>query len=74
LIPNVAFTVRNLKEHRMLRVFAFLQNLPVHRDDRGMTATEYALLLALVGVTIIAGLHLFGPALRRAFASFATNF
>jgi Flp pilus assembly pilin Flp len=58
----------------MLRVFAFLQNLPVRRDDRGMTATEYALLLAGVGVTIIAGLAIFGPALGKTFAKFIVHF
>ena len=58
----------------MLKVFAFLQNLPVRRDERGMTATEYALLLAGVGVTLIAGLAIFGPALGNYFKNFATNF
>jgi Flp pilus assembly pilin Flp len=58
----------------MLRLFAILQNLPVRRDDRGMTATEYALLLAGVGVFIILGFHIFGLALRKAFAGFVTNF
>jgi Flp pilus assembly pilin Flp len=57
----------------MLKVFAFLQKLPVRRDDRGMTATEYALLLAGVGVTLIAGLAIFGPALGHAFSNFVTN-
>jgi Flp pilus assembly pilin Flp len=58
----------------MLKVFAFLQNLPVRRDDRGMTATEYALLLAGVGVALITGLAIFGPALGKYFGNFAANF
>jgi len=58
----------------MLKVFAFLQNLPIRRDDRGMTAVEYGLLLAIVGAALILGLGIFGPALGKVFGNFAANF
>jgi Flp pilus assembly pilin Flp len=56
----------------MLKVFAFLQNFlaePVRRDDRGITATEYALLLAFVAVGLIAVLKAFTTALNGLFTS-----
>jgi Flp pilus assembly pilin Flp len=58
----------------MLKAYAFLQNLPIRRDDRGMTAVEYGLLLALVGAALIIGLGIFGPALGKVFGNFASNF
>jgi Flp pilus assembly pilin Flp len=57
----------------MLKVFAFIQNLPVRRDDRGITSVEYALLLVGIGVAV-AGLAIaFGTQLTNAFSSFAKN-
>jgi Flp pilus assembly pilin Flp len=56
----------------MLKVFAFLQNHlaePVSRDDSGITATEYALLLAFVAVALITTLKLFTQALNGVFTS-----
>jgi len=53
---------------------AYLKNLPIRRDDRGMTAVEYGLLLALVGAALITGLAIFGPALGKVFGNFAANF
>jgi pilus assembly protein Flp/PilA len=61
----------------MLKVLAFLLNFraePLRRDDRGITAVEYALLLAGVAVALIAGLKIFGPALGGEFSSFASFF
>ncbi len=54
----------------MLKIFAFLQNFlagPARRDDRGITATEYALLLAFVAVALIATLKAFTTALNGVF-------
>jgi Flp pilus assembly pilin Flp len=61
----------------MLRVFAFLQNFlaePVRRDDRGVTAVEYAILLTVVGIGLIATLTAFNTALRGLFAGFFQAF
>lgn len=57
----------------MLRALAFLQNFitePVRREDLGLSAVEYALLLALVVVGLIAALKIFGKALQGPFSSF----
>jgi Flp pilus assembly pilin Flp len=57
----------------MLRAFAFLQNLltePVRRDDRGVTAVEYAILITVVGLALITTLTLFARQLGTFFANF----
>jgi len=41
-------------------------------DDRGVTAVEYGLILALVAGVIIAGLLLLGPALDTLFSNSAS--
>jgi pilus assembly protein Flp/PilA len=41
--------------------------------DRGATATEYALLVALVAIVIAVGVGLFGTALNNFFTSIATT-
>ena len=43
----------------------------LRRDDRGVTAVEYGLILALVAGVIIAGLLLLGPALSTLFSNSA---
>jgi len=60
----------------MLRVFAFLQNVtrPVRRDERGVTAVEYALLLIGVAAVLVVALGIFGKALGGVFSSFSTSF
>ena len=57
----------------MLKVFEFLQNVlaePVRRDDRGVTAVEYGLLLAIVAALLITALGIFGHALAGVFGNF----
>jgi Flp pilus assembly pilin Flp len=57
----------------MLRVFALLQNRlaePVRRDDRGVTAVEYAILITVVGLALITMLTLFAKHLAPFFAGF----
>ena len=44
----------------------------LRRDDRGVTAVEYGLILALIAGVIITGLLLLGPALSSLFSSSAT--
>jgi Flp pilus assembly pilin Flp len=58
----------------MLMVFAFLKNLPVRRDDRGITAVEYALLLVGIGVAVAAVAIFFGTQLKNEFSSFTADF
>ena len=57
----------------MLRIFALVQNFllePVRRDDRGVTAVEYALLLAIIGAVLGICLVTFGKALSGVFTNF----
>jgi Flp pilus assembly pilin Flp len=57
----------------MLKVFAFLQNLPIRRDDRGITAVEYVLLLVGIGVAVAAAAIFFGGAIKNAFNTFSAD-
>jgi Flp pilus assembly pilin Flp len=56
----------------MLKVLAQLTNF-VRRDDRGVTAVEYALLLVFVAAVLVVSLKIFGPALGGVFNTAATN-
>jgi pilus assembly protein Flp/PilA len=42
-------------------------------DDRGATATEYAILMAFIAVVIVVGITAFGSQLSTAFTSFAED-
>ena len=44
-----------------------------HYDERGATATEYALLVGLIALIIVVGVGLFGQALNTWFTSLATT-
>jgi Flp pilus assembly pilin Flp len=57
----------------MLSVLAFLQNFltaPVRRDDRGVTAVEYGLLLTIIGGVLLICLVAFGHTLAAVFTGF----
>lgn len=56
----------------MLKVLAYLTTL-VRRDDRGVTAVEYALLLLFVAAALIVSLKLWGAALGGVFDKAATD-
>jgi Flp pilus assembly pilin Flp len=58
----------------MLKVFALLQNLPVRRDDHGITAVEYALLLVGIGAAIAVVAGVFGRSLAAEFTRFTGDF
>jgi Flp pilus assembly pilin Flp len=58
----------------MLKAFAFLKNLPVRRDDHGITAVEYALLLVGIGAAIAVVAGVFGRSLAAEFSSFTSDF
>jgi Flp pilus assembly pilin Flp len=74
LAKHVPSTSRPPKEHRMLKVFAFLQNLPLRRDDHGITAVEYALLLIGIGVAVAIVAIFFGRQLVHPFSKFTSDF
>ena len=42
------------------------------RDEEGVTAIEYGLIAALVGIVIIGGLQVLGPALSTLFTDIGT--
>jgi pilus assembly protein Flp/PilA len=44
-----------------------LKTAPVARDERGVTAMEYALIGVLVGIAIIGGVTTFGTSLNAKF-------
>jgi len=50
-----------------------LQDRRLSRDDRGATATEYALLLAFIAVVIIVAVALFGSSLNSLLSSVASS-
>ena len=57
----------------MLNVLAFLQNFlaePLRRDDRGVTAVEYALLLTMIAAVLIGAVVIFGGVLSGVFSGF----
>jgi pilus assembly protein Flp/PilA len=60
----------------MLNVLVFLQNYlagSLRRDDRGATAVEYGLIVALVAVAIIVALTLLGTNLAALFTQVANK-
>jgi Flp pilus assembly pilin Flp len=57
----------------MLKFFAFLQNFlaePARRDDRGVTSVEYAIIITVLGIGLIATFTAFNTALRNLFVNF----
>jgi Flp pilus assembly pilin Flp len=56
----------------MLKVLAHLTTL-VCRDDRGVTAVEYALLLLFVAAALVVSLKIWGAALAGMFNTAATD-
>jgi pilus assembly protein Flp/PilA len=58
----------------MLSYFVFTASYVIdrfRRDDRGVTAVEYGLILALIAGVIITGLLLLGPAISSLFSNSA---
>ena len=54
----------------MLKYFVYLQNLvtdQVRRDDRGATAVEYGLIVALIAGAIVITVATVGNSIRQAF-------
>ncbi|MBC9226353.1 Flp family type IVb pilin [Aeromicrobium sp. 636] len=44
----------------MLHVYAFLNAFVAEREEKGATATEYALIIAGIAVAIVAAIGVFG--------------
>lgn len=60
----------------MLKFVVFLQNYltqPLHRDDRGATAVEYGLLVALIAAVIVATVATLGTKIETAFTTVVNN-
>jgi pilus assembly protein Flp/PilA len=56
----------------MLKFVVFLQNFlaqPLRRDDRGVTAVEYGLIVALIAAVIVGIVTLLGQRLSTIFSS-----
>lgn len=56
----------------MLKYFVSLQNFvtqPLRRDDRGATAVEYGLIVALIAVVIAAVVATLGTTIKQAFTT-----
>ena len=60
----------------MLKFVVFLQNCltqPLRRDDRGATAVEYGLLVALIAAVIVATVATLGTKIEAAFTTVVNN-
>lgn len=68
---EAGFTVRLLEGFdQMLKIFVQMQNFladPVRRDDRGATAVEYGLLVALIAAVIVTVVAALGTKLSSMF-------
>lgn len=54
-------------------VMSHLKAAQIKRDERGVTAIEYALIAALIGIVIIAGATTLGSNINGKFASIAAS-
>ena len=60
----------------MLKLFVSMQTYVtsvLNRDDRGATAVEYGLLVALIAVVIIVGVTILGTKLNTLFSNVGNN-
>jgi pilus assembly protein Flp/PilA len=67
---------RLLKEYPMLKCFVALQNFlaqPISRDDRGATAVEYGLMVALIAAVIVAIVATLGHQINNAFTTVSNS-
>jgi pilus assembly protein Flp/PilA len=75
--PHSGLTAcRSSKEFPMLKFCVFLHGFlaqPLRRDDRGVTSVEYALLVALVAIGIVAAVQGLTGALNGTFRNIATT-
>ena len=57
----------------MIGILWSLVSLRVRPDERGATATEYALLVGFIALALIAGVTVFGTALNGVFNGFSST-
>ncbi len=60
----------------MLRYYVYMLNFisqPLHRDDRGATAVEYGLMVALIAAVIVVAVAALGTKLNGIFNSISTS-
>lgn len=57
----------------MLHLYTFLSALVAEREEKGATATEYALIIAGIAVVIIGGLAVFGGKLSGFWSGIGTK-
>jgi pilus assembly protein Flp/PilA len=60
----------------MLKCFVALQNFlaqPISREDRGATAVEYGLLVALIAAVIVAVVAVLGTQIKNAFQTVSNS-
>jgi pilus assembly protein Flp/PilA len=59
----------------MLKAFVFVQQFlaGLHRDDRGATAVEYGLIVALIAAVITAGVTALGVNVQGMFSQVANS-
>jgi pilus assembly protein Flp/PilA len=64
---------RRVEQARTLKMFTLRNNLrALIKDERGVTAMEYALIGALVAVAIVGSVTALGTQLKATFASITT--
>jgi pilus assembly protein Flp/PilA len=60
----------------MLRYYVYLLNFvtqPLQRDDRGATAVEYALMVALIAAVIVISVTALGTKLKTLFSGITSS-
>jgi pilus assembly protein Flp/PilA len=57
----------------MLKLYVTLQSLIARREEKGATATEYALLVAFIAIVIVVAVTAFGNNLNGFFARIANR-
>jgi pilus assembly protein Flp/PilA len=60
----------------MLRYYVYILNFvtqPLQRDERGATAVEYGLMVALIAAVIVIGVTALGSKVRGVFSDISTS-
>lgn len=57
----------------MLHLYTFLTALVAEREEKGATATEYALIIAGIAVAIVAAIGIFGGQLSSFWSSLGSK-
>ena len=60
----------------MLRYYVYFLNFitqPLHQDDRGATAVEYGLMVALIAAVVVVAVTAVGSKLKTVFSDITTS-